>query len=43
MHKPYTPLPQKLLRSTPFDEVATPPNQLRWDPLPMPDRADGFC
>jgi CubicO group peptidase (beta-lactamase class C family) len=22
-----------------FDEVPTPPNQLRWDPLPMPDAA----
>ena len=42
MHKPYTPLPQKLLRSTPFDEVATPPNQLRWDPLPMPTEATDF-
>jgi len=42
MHKPYTPLPQKLLRSTPFDEVATPPNQLRWDPLPMPAEATDF-
>ena len=22
----------------PFDDVPTPPNQLRWDPLPLPDR-----
>ena len=25
-----------MLRSTPFDEVVTTPNQLRWDPLPLP-------
>jgi homogentisate 1,2-dioxygenase len=42
MHKPYTPLPQKLLRSTPFDEVATPPNQLRWDPIAIPTEATDF-
>jgi len=42
MHKPYTALPQNLLRSTPFDEVSTPPNQLRWDPLPMPTEATDF-
>src|SRR3954454_25129974 len=30
VHKPYTPYSaQGLLRSTPFDEVATTPNQLR--------------
>jgi homogentisate 1,2-dioxygenase len=23
-----------------FDEVPTPPNQLRWDPLPMPDASE---
>ncbi len=30
-----------------FDEVPTPPNQLRWDPLPLPaepcDFVDGLC
>jgi homogentisate 1,2-dioxygenase len=25
-----------------FDEVATPPNQLRWDPLPLPDAPTDF-
>src|SRR5216684_7980227 len=24
------------LRGTPFDDVSTPPSQLRWDPFPMP-------
>ncbi len=42
MHKPYRPLPNGLLRSTPFGEVATPPNQLRWDPIPVPDQATDF-
>jgi homogentisate 1,2-dioxygenase len=42
MHKPYTPLPQKLLRSTPFDEVPAPPNQLRWDPIAIPTEATDF-
>src|SRR5678815_3520823 len=25
-----------------FDDVATPPNQLRWDPLPMPQQPTDF-
>ena len=41
-HKPYTPLPQKMLRSTPFDEVPTPPNQLRWDPIAIPKESTDF-
>jgi homogentisate 1,2-dioxygenase len=41
-HKPYTPLPQDMLRSTPFDEVPTPPNQLRWDPIAVPKEATDF-
>ncbi|MGH9470354.1 MAG: homogentisate 1,2-dioxygenase, partial [Terriglobia bacterium] len=35
-HRPFEPLGMNLLRSTPFDEVPTPPNQLRWMPLPIP-------
>lgn len=42
MHKPYTPLPQKLLRSTPFDEVPTSPNQLRWNPIAIPKEPTDF-
>jgi len=34
-------LPQ-LLRSGPFDEVDTPPNRLRWDPLPIPSTPTDF-
>jgi homogentisate 1,2-dioxygenase len=31
-----------LLRSAPFDESATSPEQLRWDPLPMPSNPTDF-
>ncbi len=36
VHHPFAPIPGKLFRSTPFDEAETPPNQLRWDPIPVP-------
>ena len=36
-HKPFVEIPTRLLRSGPFDEVPTPPTQLRWDPLPLPE------
>jgi homogentisate 1,2-dioxygenase len=39
MHKPYERIAVGLLRSTPFHEVETTPNQLRWDPLPLPSDA----
>ena len=46
MHGPYTPLAggktEGLLRSGPFDEVKTPPNRLRWDPLPIPRKPTDF-
>ena len=41
-HKPFVEIPTRLIRSGPFDEVPTPPTQLRWDPLPLPDAADRF-
>lgn len=41
-HKPFEPLDNGLLRSAPFDEVATPPNQLRWQPLPIPEKPTDF-
>ena len=31
-----------LIRTSPIDEVATSPNQLRWDPLPEPDEPADF-
>lgn len=42
VHKPYSPMEQKLLRSTPFEEVPTSPNQLRWDPVAIPEDATDF-
>src|SRR5277367_6295441 len=35
-HKPFEPISLGRLRSAPFDEVPTPPNQLRWTPIPIP-------
>jgi homogentisate 1,2-dioxygenase len=40
-HEPFAPADPRLVRGTPFDEVPVGPNQLRWDPLPIPaDPAD---
>ncbi len=35
MHGPFKRIGNGLLRSGPFDEVETPPDRLRWDPLPI--------
>ena len=35
-HKPFELISPGRLRSAPFDEVPTPPNQLRWGPIPIP-------
>lgn len=42
MHKPFQQIENRLLRSTPFDEVPTTPNQLRWNPPPIPDEPTDF-
>jgi homogentisate 1,2-dioxygenase len=42
MHGPYQPKAAGLLRSGPFDEAKTPPNRLRWDPLPLPSKPADF-
>ncbi len=36
MHGAFTPLAQPRLLSAPLAEMATPPDQLRWDPLQLP-------
>ncbi len=41
-HQPFTEAPQRLVRSGPFDEAPTPPNQLRWNPLPIPAEPTDF-
>jgi homogentisate 1,2-dioxygenase len=42
MHGPFAPVDSRLLRGAPFDEVATPPDQLRWDPVPIPSEPTDF-
>ncbi|HTQ76440.1 MAG TPA: homogentisate 1,2-dioxygenase [Burkholderiales bacterium] len=42
MQAPYRRIANGLLRSGPFAEVETPPNRLRWDPLPVPAKAMDF-
>ncbi len=41
-HKPFRQISNRLLRSGPFDEVPPTPNQLRWDPLPLPSEPADF-
>ena len=41
MHQPFRKLDSARVLSR-FDDVPTPPNQLRWDPLPMPQTATDF-
>jgi homogentisate 1,2-dioxygenase len=41
-HKPFAEHRAGLLRSGPFEEVPTPPNQLRWDPFPIPEAPTDF-
>ena len=42
LHEAFVPIDAKLLRGSPFDEVPTPPNQLRWDPMPLPEAPTDF-
>jgi homogentisate 1,2-dioxygenase len=43
MHQPYREFESTtLLRSGPFDEAPTPPNQMRWNPLPIPKGKTDF-
>ena len=42
MHRPYRQIDNGWLRSTPFDDVPAPPNQLRWSPVPVPDQPTDF-
>ncbi|HXK06515.1 MAG TPA: homogentisate 1,2-dioxygenase [Verrucomicrobiae bacterium] len=41
-HKPFEERPAGMLRSGPFNEVPTPPTQLRWNPFPIPDQPTDF-
>ena len=42
MHGAFKRIDDGELRSGPFQEVETPPNRLRWDPLPIPAKATDF-
>jgi homogentisate 1,2-dioxygenase len=42
LHRPFRQIGSGLLKSSPFDEVVTTPNQLRWNPLPMPEAETDF-
>jgi homogentisate 1,2-dioxygenase len=42
VHGAFHPLEAPRLRSAPFDEVPTPPDQLRWDPWPLPSTPTDF-
>lgn len=42
VHRPYERIDNGLIRSTPFNEVETTPNQLRWSPLPLPTKPTTF-
>ena len=43
MHPPYQAFSEQgLLRSTPFNEVAAPPNQFRWSPFEIPKEPTDF-
>ena len=42
MHAPYRRIANGLVRSGPFHEVETPPNRLRWDPLPIGESPADF-
>ena len=41
-HHPYQQIPSRLIRSGPFTSVVTTPNQLRWNPLPIPEEPTDF-
>ena len=41
-HKPFSETDSGLLRSGPFNELPTPPNQMRWNPIPMPEKKTDF-
>jgi homogentisate 1,2-dioxygenase len=43
MHEPYAEFADPtLMRSGPFNELPTPPNQMRWNPLPVPAQKMDF-
>jgi homogentisate 1,2-dioxygenase len=41
-NRPFERIDNRLLRSTPFDELPAPPTQLRWNPVPFPVEPTDF-
>src|SRR5262245_29666631 len=41
-HKPFAETPSDRLLGGPFDDLPTPPNQLRWSPFPLPEQPTDF-
>jgi homogentisate 1,2-dioxygenase len=41
-HRPYAETAMGLIRSGPFNDMPPTPNQLRWDPLPVPEEDTDF-
>jgi homogentisate 1,2-dioxygenase len=41
-HKPFRQIENNLFKSSPFDETPATPNQLRWNPLPVPQDETDF-
>ncbi len=39
MHSPFKQIENRLVRSRPFLEIITSPNQMRWDPIAIPDKS----
>src|SRR5579871_5269954 len=42
VHRPYTRINNGLVRSAPFNDVDATPTQLRWSPMPIPERPADF-
>ncbi|MBO0722911.1 MAG: homogentisate 1,2-dioxygenase, partial [Blastocatellia bacterium] len=42
LHRPFQQISNGLIRTAPFNEAPLTPNQLRWDPLPIPDKPTDF-
>ncbi len=42
LHKPFKKMDSGLIRSTPFNEIETSPNQLRWNPFAISKKATDF-
>src|SRR5262245_62354367 len=42
VHRPYAHIDNGLIRSAPFNDANATPTQLRWSPVPIPDRPTDF-